>query len=109
MKISLLNYIIKEILKKKIKSKIHIINFKFKHFLDEKNKRDLIISLSSYNNIKVWILIFLISLNLIKINVSGYLFSSCFLNDNNQIYILATNFFCLCMEAKTNKTILFGR
>lgn len=70
----------------------HIINFR--HFLDQINKRDLLLSISSTNNIiKIWnIFNFECLLYLEKINEIGCLYSSCFLNDNNQNLFLTSNF-----------------
>ena len=66
----------------------------FRHFYDKNNLRDLILSASSgNNNIKIWIFknwecIF----DLININKSDFLFSACFLNYENQLFILSTNY-----------------
>ena len=64
----------------------------FRHFLDKKNKRDLIISLSlSDNNLKLWnINNYECLINLENINKTGKLFSSCLLNDNNHIFIITS-------------------
>ena len=64
-----------------------------RHFLDKINKRDLVISISGENNnIKLWnINNFDLLLNINNINESGFLDSSCFLNDNNNIYIITSN------------------
>ena len=67
----------------------------FRHYLDKKNKRDLVMSISfEENNIKLWNINNLeCLLNLQKIYDTGYLNSACFLEDNNNnIYILASNF-----------------
>jgi len=67
----------------------------FRHHLDRKNKRDLIISISSEdNNIKLWNLNSLeCLLNLINIYEEGFINSACFLEDyNNNIYIITSNF-----------------
>ena len=64
-----------------------------RHFLDEKNKRDIIMSISSDdNNIKLYNndngeLI----LNLNKVYNKGYLFSACFLKENNDTFIVTCN------------------
>ena len=65
----------------------------FNHYLDLINKRDLVISISYYdNNIKLWKFnTWEILANIKNINNSGCLDSACFLNDNNQIYILTSN------------------
>ena len=68
----------------------------FRHHQDEKNKRDLLISISSGdNNIKLWNLNDLECLLDIKqIYKEGFINSACFLEEeyNNQIYIIASNF-----------------
>ena len=71
--------------------KSNITNFKY--FLDKYNKRDLIISVSFDNNIKLWnIKAFEIIIDLKNINLAGVIFSSCFLNNNNEIYIVTCNY-----------------
>ena len=64
-----------------------------RHFLDIKNKRDLILS-SSFkdNNIKIldlndWSCI----VNIPSVNKKGYLNSSCIINDNNDNYNISSN------------------
>jgi len=72
--------------------KTNITNFK--HFLDEKKKRDLIMTMSlEGNNIKVfnvnnWECI----CQLNDVNSSGWLESSCFLNNNEDNYIVTSNY-----------------
>ena len=65
----------------------------FRYYLDKINKRDLILSSSSkYNNIKIWNAYNLeCIINIEEINDGGWLYSTCFLNDNNQIYIITSN------------------
>ena len=65
----------------------------FRYCFDQKNKLDLIISISSHNNnIKLWKSINLLLLyNFENINESGTLKSACFLNNKEQIYIIASN------------------
>ena len=65
----------------------------FRYYLDNINKRDLIISISLHgNNIKLWnIYNFTCLLFIENINKFGNLLSACFLNDNNQIYIVTSN------------------
>ena len=65
----------------------------FRHYFDKKNKRDLLISLSEDdNNLKVWdINNFKCLVNIKKVNDIGFLVSACFLNDNNNIYIITSN------------------
>ncbi len=67
----------------------------FRHYYDKKNSRDLVLSISCKdNNIKVWDII---NLDLIVDFVcctdsnSSYLYSACFLNDHNKIYIVSSN------------------
>ena len=69
----------------------YIINFQ--HYYDKINKEDLILSISSDDsNIKLWnINNWDIILNLKNINNCGWIYSACFLNDNDQNYILASN------------------
>ena len=67
----------------------------FRHYLDEINKRDLLLSMtgSSYN-IKLWnINNYECLANIKKVNRIG-LRSACFLNDNNNIYIVTNNSLC---------------
>ena len=69
----------------------YIINFR--HYSYIFKKIDLILSISSTdNNIKVWNIQNLnCLLNIKNINKIGNLYSACFLNDNNQIYIISCN------------------
>ena len=65
----------------------------FRHFLDKINKRDLIMSISAYdNNIKItnvenWECI----LNLLNVNKEGAVYSACFLSDIDDNYIITSN------------------
>ena len=62
----------------------------FRHYFDNLNKRDLVISLSKDNNtLKLWNINNCECLLNIKINEVRFLNSACFLNDNNEIFILA--------------------
>ena len=71
--------------------KIHIINFRY--YFDKRNKRDLLLSVAFNNNIKLWnIKNFECLLNMQNINATGELFSSCFLNDKNNTYIVSSNY-----------------
>ena len=64
----------------------------FRHYQDESEKRDLVLSISLDNNIKLWnINNFECIYNYEKVNNSGFLYSACFLNDNNNKYILSCN------------------
>ena len=71
--------------------KLHITNLR--HFLDKKNNRDLIISISDRdNNLRLWnVTNWECILNIPHINNVGYLCSSCILNDDNENYILSSN------------------
>ena len=65
----------------------------FRHFFDQKNNRDLFLSISKKdNNIKLWNIN---NLELLQDFQNAYeggrLKSVCFLNDNKQIYIIAGN------------------
>ena len=66
-----------------------------RYYLDKINKRDLILSISFYNNnIKLWNIDnnnINCLLNLKNINESGHLYSACILNDNNNNYIVTSN------------------
>jgi WD40 repeat protein len=64
-----------------------------RHYLDERNKRDLIMSISKQdNNIRIWdIRSWECIVNITEANESGYLLSACFLYENNQIYIITSN------------------
>ena len=66
----------------------------FRHYLDINNKIDLIITISADdNNVKLWNIVNLELLVDIKnINKDGLLYSSCFLKDNSQIYIISSNY-----------------
>ena len=69
----------------------YILNLRY--YFDKSNNRDLILSLSIYdNNLKLWNINNLkCILNLINVYQNGFLYSACFLNDNNNIYILVSN------------------
>ena len=91
---SIISYNIVDNIKMKEVQNAHdkiIINFR--HCLDEKNNRDLIMSISAFdNNIKLWNLKnFDCLLNMKNVNNSGWLNSACFLNDNDNIYICSSN------------------
>ena len=65
----------------------------FRHYLDNINQRDLILSISCKdNNIKVWdVKNFQFIVNIENINTNGELDSACFLTDNNQNFIVSCN------------------
>ena len=66
----------------------------FRHYLDNYNERDLILSISAKNNnLKVWNFNNYECLyNFEKINKTGYLNSACFLNYNHNIYIITSHY-----------------
>ena len=66
----------------------------FLHYLDKNNKRDLLMTISCYeNHLKIWnINNWDILANLRKTNDTGYLNSACFLNEIEHIYIITSNF-----------------
>ena len=66
----------------------------FRHFFDKKEKRDLIMSISSDdNNIRLWnINNWECITNITNINNGGRLYSSCFLKENNKNYIITSNY-----------------
>ena len=70
---------------------IYVTNLMY--YADKLNKRDLILSISCYNNnLKIWDLKNMECLiNLVKINQNGFLFSACILNHNNLNYIVTSN------------------
>ena len=65
-----------------------------RYFLDKINKRDLILTISaSDNNLKLWnINNYECLLNLKNINKRGEINSACFLNHNDQNYIITSNY-----------------
>ena len=68
--------------------------YHLRHICDNENKRDIMLSLSYNNNIKVWD-IFNIKciVELKNINAGGdeFIFSACFLKNNHEIYIVTSN------------------
>ena len=65
----------------------------FRYYPDKINKRDLVISLSYDNNIKLWNANNWECLsNFEEINKKGYLLSACFLIENNNYYIITSNY-----------------
>ena len=71
--------------------KEYITNFRY--YFDKNNKRDLIISISSDdNNIKLWNIIDSeCLLDLKNVNKFGHLYSACFLNFNNELFLVSSN------------------
>ena len=65
-----------------------------KHYLDKKNERDLIMLIcSNNNNIKLWnVNKWECILNLPQVNKEKFLDSACFLNDNDEIFIITCNY-----------------
>ena len=65
-----------------------------RHFPDKINKIDIIMTISNEeNNIKLWNIGNMICLlNLKDVNKIGFLYSACFLNYNNEIFIVTSNY-----------------
>ena len=65
----------------------------FRHYFDKKNKKDIIMSISDLDNhLKVWDANKWICLLIIeKVNKQGFLNSACFLNENDNIHIVTSN------------------
>ena len=65
----------------------------FRHYLDGNNKRDLVLSISTENNnVKVWnIKNFECLCNIQNIYEKSYILSACFVNENNEIFIVTGN------------------
>ena len=71
----------------------------FRNYIDEINKKELLMSISQRdNNIQIWNIRNLeLIYNFKKINEIGSLYSACFLkNNNNQIYIATSNYTDKC-------------
>ena len=81
-----------KIIKERVKAHNEYIS-NFRNYLDNINKRDLILSISCKdNNIKLWNLKNLELLtNINNINRKGELNSACFLNNNNQTFIISSS------------------
>ena len=83
---------------------IYITNVR--HFLDEKNNRDLIISISDRdNNLKLWnVNNWECIIEISNVNNNGFLCSACLLNEKDNIYIISSN----CnMHGETEKIKVF--
>jgi len=66
--------------------------FQYRHILDTKNERDLLISISCDQNIKLWNANnFQCLLNLTNINKSGWVYAACFLNNKDNLFIITSN------------------
>ena len=64
----------------------------FRHFLDKIDHRDLLISISFGNNIKLWNVKNMECLfNYSKIYNFGTIYSACLINDNNQNFLITSN------------------
>ena len=65
----------------------------YRYYLDKINKRDIVLSLScNDNNIKLWnVLNWECILNLIDVNISGSIYSACFMEENNKSYFITSN------------------
>ena len=76
-----------------IKNVFNSTNIVFKYYLDKKNKKDYFLSISCLEfNIKLWKINDLeCLLNIEKIYEEGCLNSACFLNENNEMYIITSN------------------
>ena len=77
-----------------IKNAHEMLITNFRHYLDKINLIDLILSISANdNNIKLWNFEnFNCLVNIKNINENGILLSACFLNDNNHILILTSQY-----------------
>ena len=75
-----------------------IINFR--HHLDLNNKSDLIVSISIDGNMKLWKISNFECL--FDINKACFLYSACFLTDNNQTYVITGNIFIKIYDLKGN-------
>ena len=66
----------------------------FIYYYDKTNKRDLVLSISNNDSsIKLWnINIWECLISITNIYINNKLYSSCFLNDNNILYIITTNY-----------------
>ena len=66
----------------------------FRHYLDKRNRRDLILSVSATdNNVRMWDinnLEFIITIN--NINRHGFTKSACIMNFNNDLFIVTSNY-----------------
>ena len=81
----------KKIIEIKNAHKELVVNFR--HYFDKENKRDLIISISYDNNIKLWNVNqweCLSDFN--NVNKSGYSLSACFLKDKDEYYIITSSY-----------------
>ena len=78
---------------KKIKNSHNEYITNFRHYLDNMNNRDLVMSIShNDNNIKIWNASnWECIVNIPNINSNGVLYSGCFLTQNNNIYIITSN------------------
>ena len=76
-----------------IKSAHNELIVNFRYYLDKKKKTDLMISISYDNNIKLWnINRWDCICNFNDVNKKGYLLSACFLKDNDNYYIITSNY-----------------
>ena len=105
----LLSIISYNLIKNKIINEIKNAHDKFisniRYYLDINNKRDLILSISAFdNNIKLWnIHNYECLINIKDINKKGYLYSACLLNDNNLINIVTSNYYSKKSNAESIK------
>ena len=80
----------------------------FRHCLDKKNNRDLILSIAeNEKDIKVWDIKSVECILILKDVNKSYLFSSCFLNDSNQIYIVSSFYYDYWSKNNTDTIKIF--
>ena len=83
-----------------------IINYRY--YFDKINKNELIMSASEDNNIKIWnINNWECILNIININNNGIINSSCFYNEENNIYIITSNYYINPYKTKSEPIKIF--
>lgn len=80
-----------------------------RHYLDKKNNRNIIMSISPSNfNLKLWnIKNYECILNIKTINVKGHLLLGCFLNENSNVNIIIykKNYFTFCIDTYHDKKL----
>ena len=65
----------------------------FRYYLDYFNKRELIMSLSDFDNcLKIWNIEFVCLISIKNVNIVGFLYSACFLQNSNDIFIITSNY-----------------
>ena len=65
----------------------------FRHYLDKVNNKDLVLTLCPmYNKLRIWdVSNWRCFIYINKVYISGVLYSACFINDNNDNYIITSN------------------